>query len=651
MRFRARSARFACLAAVLILPACVGGGDHPAPRAQVSFRTPAPASPQPSAQPAPVSAKPGPGISLMAGTLGGPGNIDGAGGRLAHPTSVASAPSGLLYVVDNGYLRSVDLAADGASVLATLGQRDNYRGIAVDKAGNRYHIAGGSIIKVTPAGATSTLAGVKDAFGLADGLGPAARFGALQALAVDGNGTVYATDSHYHNVRKILADGQASTVARGNVDKALAVDSAGNVYFGAGYVLRKISPSGVVSDVAGNASSNESKDGQGSAAGFSAINGLAADAAGNIYATDYCAIRKVTPAGVVTTLAGDPRVRGTADGKGAQARVCGTALALGKSGNLYVVDQDNFTLRQLTPDGVVTTVAGKAAVFEQQEAAFARVPLSGTRKLAVDAQGDVYVEDELVIRKAGRDGTLRALALPEKSATGATIRYFLGSLASGGSMVSFADGVVSRVDARGVPAFLAGRQGTQGSIDGVGADARFSFVEDAFVDTAGNVHVSDTAASAVTASWKMRRISASGVVTTLGPLYVEGAEDARGNRYFIRYAAATGESTVVRAAPDGKETVLDRYAAGDVRGTPGALAVDKNGNYYVAETGPGEVTSSVIRRTSTAGSSAIIAGARGALGVALGRLPGSLGLVKAMALGRDGVLYVASEQAILRIVQ
>jgi streptogramin lyase len=123
--------------------------------------------------------------------------------------------------------------------------------------------------------------------------------------------------------------------------------------------IRKITPAGVVSTLAGAAGQSGSADGTGPVARFAAPRGLAADAAGNVYVadTDNHTIRKITPAGVVTTLAGKPGESGNTDGAGAAARFSEPrSVAVDAAGNVFVADSGNGSLRQITPDGVVSTI-------------------------------------------------------------------------------------------------------------------------------------------------------------------------------------------------------------------------------------------------------------------------------------------------------
>ena len=160
------------------------------------------------------------------------------------------------------------------------------------------------------------------------------------------------------------ADGTGSA-ARFYCPCGVAVDSAGNVYVADSdnHTIRKVTPGGVVTTLAGLAGSSGSADGTGSAARFYDPYGVAVDSAGNVYVADYRnhTIRKVTPGGVVTTLAGLAGSSGSADGTGSAARFYYPyGVAVDSAGNVYVADTCNNTIRKVTPGGVVTTLAGVA---------------------------------------------------------------------------------------------------------------------------------------------------------------------------------------------------------------------------------------------------------------------------------------------------
>jgi sugar lactone lactonase YvrE len=279
-------------------------------------------------------------------------------------------------------------------------------GVAVDAAGNLYVADAGNhrIRKISPAGAVSTLAGSTQGF--ADGVGTAAQFNFPRGVAVDAAGTVYVADNANHRIRKITPAGAVTTLAgstngfadgtgaaaRFNSPSGVAVDAAGNVYVADlnNHRIRKISPAGAVTTLAG--STQGFADGVGTAAQFNGPLGVVVDAAGNVYVADNAnhRIRKITPAGAVTTLAGS--TNGFADGTGAAARFNGpSGVAVDAAGNLYVADAGNHRIRKISPAGAVSTLAGSTQGFAGGVGTAAQ--FSFPRGVAVDAAGTVYVAD------------------------------------------------------------------------------------------------------------------------------------------------------------------------------------------------------------------------------------------------------------------
>ena len=336
-------------------------------------------------------------VTTLAGTAGVIGGADGSGAAASFSAvvSVASNASGLLFVADrdNDELRSVTATgvvstvagarrisggADGVGSAATFTTPD---GIAIDAAGSLYVSDAGNatIRKVTSGGTVSTLAGLAGSFGSVDGSGSQARFGIVRGIAVGTDGTVYAAD------------------------------------FTSG-TIRVITPAGVVSTRAGSPSNaGGSADGTGSGASFNGPSGLAVDSAGNLFVTDSlnATIRKVTPAGVVTTFAGTAGSGGSADGTGAAARFSlPTGISVGAGDTLYVTDPGNNTIRRITPAGVVSTIGGLAGTVGATDGAGATARFNSPIGIANDRAGNVYIADSgnAVIRRIDASGTVSTVA-------------------------------------------------------------------------------------------------------------------------------------------------------------------------------------------------------------------------------------------------
>jgi sugar lactone lactonase YvrE len=245
--------------------------------------------------------------------------------------------------------------------------------VAVDSAGNIYVAdKDNSVIrKITPIGDVSTLAGLPGSTGSADGVGSAARFDLPYGVAVDSLGNVYVADTGNSLIRKVAPDGTTTTVSGITATSyGLAADAANNVYVADSTtrVIYKITPTGTVSVLAGSNVTNAAlpADGTGTGANFSNPVGIAADSSGYVYVVDTDSsqtIRKVSPAGVVTTLAGTFGMTGSTDGTGAAARFNSPyGIAVDASGNVFVSDTATNIIRKITPSGVVTTIAGIAGV-------------------------------------------------------------------------------------------------------------------------------------------------------------------------------------------------------------------------------------------------------------------------------------------------
>jgi sugar lactone lactonase YvrE len=295
-------------------------------------------------------------------------------------------------------------------------------GVAVDAVGNVYYpkFNSNTIIKRTPAGLFSDLAG-SDTSGSTDGMGLAASFNTPFGVAVDASGNVYVADTFNHKIRKITSVGMVSTLAGSGVIGSsdgtgtaasfynpfgVAVDASGNVYVADMYnnKIRKITPAGVVSTLAGSGSIG-STNGSGSAASFYKPQGVAVDASGNVYVADWgtIKIRKITPTGLVSTLAGSGSY-GSVDGSGTTATFDKPeSVAVDPSGNVYVADGNNNKIRKITPAGVVSTLAGSGSMSSVDGMGTA-ASFGQPNGVTIDVSGNLYVTENDRIRKINTTG-------------------------------------------------------------------------------------------------------------------------------------------------------------------------------------------------------------------------------------------------------
>jgi len=308
-------------------------------------------------------------VSTVAGN-GSQGFADGpvANAMFYLPRGLAVDDSGSIYVADTFNSRIRKITLDGeVSTLASSITRPN--GIALDSLGNLYVSTNHSIIKVNKDGAVSAFAGSNYA-GFADGIGTSAQFDMPTGLAVDSLDNIYVADTYNNRIRKITPSGVVSTIAGsgatgysapsgfadGSVDTAIfnklsgvAVGSLDNIYVADTYNnrIRKIA-SGVVSTVAGDGTSG-SIDGASTSARFDLPFSLVSDNTNNIYIADLNnnRIRKIA-SGVVSTLAGS--TYGFTDGASVVAKFRSPyGIALDKSGNLYIADTYGNRIRKISP--------------------------------------------------------------------------------------------------------------------------------------------------------------------------------------------------------------------------------------------------------------------------------------------------------------
>ena len=385
-------------------------------------------------------------VSTLAGSPGQVGSTDGQGSvaRFSLLLGIAVDTTGNVYVADNGNYTVRKITADGlvSTLAGTPGQRDIVNGtgaaarfafpigVTTDPAGNIFVSDNGIIRKITSLGVVSAFAG--EGSGAQDGTGLAASFGGPQGLGSDAAGNIYVADAGNCAIRKITPSAVVTTLAglpgipgitNGPAGTSLLFDPRGLIVDGAGNVLvadygnsiiRKITPTGVVSTYAGRTDGGGSTDGPADQARFSEPMGLALDSSGNLFVADSrnSTVRKITPTGVVSTLAGSAGVTGTADGLGNAARFnWPQSLVTDGAGNVYVADSYNGSIRKITPSGVVTTFAGKTGEWGYLDGPAADARFGVPNALAIDKAGNIYVMDywHASLRKITPDGTVSTM--------------------------------------------------------------------------------------------------------------------------------------------------------------------------------------------------------------------------------------------------
>lgn len=645
-------------------------------------------------------------IDLVAGLIGGVGSVDGVGGN-AHfraPADVAVDSSGNLFIADGGNATVRKMTPAGVTTtLAGSPQRRDYidgvgadarfrtlHSIAVDTAGNVFVADSNAIRKIALDGTVTTFAGAEED-GYADGTGTDARFHLLATpqrgqMTIGPNGDLFVADCGNHVIRRVTPSGVVSTYAGGanqsgtangpvddarfNCPSAIVFDADEAMYVvdSGGRSIRKIEAD-VVSTLADQAD------------GLLTLVDLTVDSAGNVFVIDSKTIKRVTPAGVTTTVAGALAAVAT-DGTGTAAGF-GQPSGIGVDGtdNLYIADTPIHAIRKVTPTYVVTTLPsalGQAGYTGYVDGSAASALFDTPMRVTASDDGTIYVADSLncAIRKI--DGANVVSTLVGEPAEGraacetdpTTIDQPRAITLDDDTLYAapYSDDYVAAISDTGVTTTVAGLPGTSGFLDGVGAGARFSSITGLAHDGNGNVYVSDSGNNAI------RKIDlATGEVTTLAGSQQAGSADGVGAAARFSgpcgieadsagnvYVADCGNHTIRKIDSAGTVTTIagvagaSGYVDGDASAArffiPADVALDDNGNLYVADQ-----ANNVIRKITPAGSVTTVAGTAGlgGQGQSLGPLPASLTSpvgIHARSLGGSQVeLIVTGGNSVVRI--
>lgn len=442
-------------------------------------------------------------VSTLAGLSQTTGSSDGLGGlaRFNLPTFLCVSSDGNLFVADtsNHTIRKVTIAGEVTTFAGLAGQPgyvngntsvakfNRPSGVFTTDAGDIYvsDSFNGYIRKITSSGDVTAFCGDGVA-GWVDGSLDTARFWTPLGITITPIGEIFITDSINFAIRKIGFDNMVTTLAGrpnwgdtdGNAKSArfnfaasgwaVAVGLNDSLYIAdsANFAIRQIQGLEVTT-VAGMKGVAGNVNGPAASAGFGSLHGIACDALGNIYVSQANShlIRKLSADNQVTTVAG--AIAGAVDGTGSDARFRSPfGLAVDTSNRVLIADRDNHAIRRMTPEGVVTTIAGTIGTSGTTNGPALSAQFNAPQSVAVDLTGLIYVADT-------------------------------------------SNHCIRRINLNGNVETFAGLAGTSGYVDGSASVARFNNPVGVATDTSGNVYVAEGNA-------RIRKITPSGSTTTIG---------------------------------------------------------------------------------------------------------------------------------------
>jgi hypothetical protein len=593
-------------------------------------------------------------VTLFAGQNGvppGANNGPAASATFSDPQAIAWGLGGVLFVADcgNKLIRKID-AQNMVSTFATLSHIPF--AIAVDNtdANNlTVYVAddAGQIIKLDKNGGATTIAPKGQVFpaGIALDRSSPPRF---LYITTPVSAEIMKMNLTQKSITRLAGSPGAgfvdtpngpSTNAKFTHPTGIVVDSAGAIYVSDDNLIRKIVDTGdtstsTVVTVSGDPATYANIDGPIADARWSSPDGMAIDANDDLIVPDSMNrnLRVIKSLKTVSTLAGLGEQSGATDGIGASAQFnAPSSLVVDANDNILVADNNNSSLRQIAPDGTVSTYAGKSGKDSFADGALADARFSGPASLALGPGGILYVADQ------GND-VIRAIS---------------------GGMVST----------------LAGVQGMPAYVNGTGSGAQFDVLRAIAADPAGNLYTAEEVHTTEKPGCALRQVTPLGVVgpylgTAMtyancptqpqpgtgnnavpgGPVGL--AADGMGNLY-VTDISSNNTVSILQITPGG---VMSVFAGGNkagykdspdphqaqFSGAIGSVAVLPSGDVYVADTG-----NHSIRKIAAQGGVTTVAGAPGSVGVRLGPLPASLNSPSAPAVTPLGDLLIADENSVL----
>lgn len=598
------------------------------------------------------------------------GNIEtfngtGAKARITQPIGIAVDSAGNTYITETGLhsVRKITPAgvvsvfagdafnagsADGAGAVARF---SNPSSIAIDKDDNIYvnDYSNSTIRKILPSGLVTTYAGSAGQSGTVDGKGNVARFSPVRGITIDPTGGLFALESSA--LRKIAVDGTVVTLPvpldAFLLDVHIAADANGNLFIASGttraypsfsntppaYLLHKLTPAGVLTQV--YQFSEKNVEGQ-----ITNFGGIAVDGVGNVYLSNGLSwtqsspnalyesigntVLKLSPLGVLTTIAGTRGQKGSNDGQGLNATFDEPgSLTLDRQGNLVVADVRNGSIRTISSSGVVSTLAGRgrASIDGQGDQA----QLKQVVGLASDQRGNVVVAEYSALRSLSPSGVLT---------TTMTDAY--------GNFQNLA------LDSRGLM-YVTSYAGTFSSTyqyapNGVKTGKSYGYATSLAVDAQDNLY------GACCSPTFIRNLATQKTLAEIGAMSISAFTfDSSGNAYAVDVSRSVilkispSGTVAILAGMDGKPGYKDGVAGTAQFNRPRGIAV-LGTDVYVSDT-----DNNLIRKISQDGMVTTIAGSLGSVDTVMGQTGSLYNPTYLTTESNNSLLVVTDGKAIVRI--
>lgn len=513
-------------------------------------------------------------LRLLAGSLGGAGFSDGSGrdARFGQIHAMATDKAGNTYVADwlfASNLRKLSPLGEVTTIAGTTKAHNAIYAITLDPSGVVYYSHGPDIIRLEADGATTLVAGSDNTWGYQDGVGIDARFSYITSMAFNASGDLFIADRWNCSIRKMTPDRKVTTLAGDplycvtkdgegrtagfSAPEHLVVDPEGNLLVAESAVIRKVTPTGVVSRWSGSYSVVGHEDGDRAyGALYYAVNGMAYDDQGNLFLTDAGLVRRISRSGQVSTLAGSAWLFLTPkDGYGVQAAFdFPGVLAPQRSKNqLLVAEQRIGAIRTVSPDGTIGTAAGILPDTGTRDGAAGTARFTAPDCMQPTHDGAaILVDGQTKIRRVRPDGSVVTVAhnLPQYTSFSCAVSDRQGNIYVSATF----DHLIYKITPSGTTQVFAGLYQQAGTVDGLGTSARLNLPSALTIDPAGNLYFGEISTSL------LRRVSPTGEVTT-----VAGTSNDCGARNGAARSAAFCAIHSLAAEASGSILITDLQAA------------------------------------------------------------------------------------------